>query len=210
MRIQFLYIAIFCSLSIFSIAASETFVLLLGPSGSGKSTMIHLLQEKDSRFVYIKPYTTRPLRPGEVDKIHISREEMEEMERRGELLAINYIYGIYYATPKTTIDQALVEGNYPILDWPVFEIEKMHAVYGDVLLNVYVFPESIEELHRRLALDGRDVDGKRALEGARELQCYYAGEFDQWIDLHIQNDRGQEQLSVDRIYKALMERIQNE
>ncbi|HBD04983.1 TPA: hypothetical protein DCZ32_00830, partial [Candidatus Uhrbacteria bacterium] len=54
-------------------------LLLLGPSGVGKSAIIDELSKLDSRFVYISPYMTRPLRQGERNKIAVSDEQMDEM-----------------------------------------------------------------------------------------------------------------------------------
>jgi len=103
------------------------FLLLLGPSGVGKSSIIEELLQLDSRFVYISPFMTRALREGEKNKISISGEEMDKMWNRGELLVINELYGIRYATPRLPIVQALAQGNFPVLDWPISRIEAITA-----------------------------------------------------------------------------------
>ena len=64
------------------------FLLLLGPSGVGKSAIIDELSKLDSRFVYISPYMTRPLRVGERNKVAISDKQMDKMWARGELLSV--------------------------------------------------------------------------------------------------------------------------
>lgn len=155
------------------------FLLLLGPSGVGKSSIIEELIRLDSRFVYVSPFMTRPLREGEKNKISISGGEMDEMWERGELLAINELYGIRYATPRLPIEKALAESNFPVLDWPISRIDIMRQAFPGQLCVVYISPPSIEALQLRLAKDGRDADGHRLHSAREELEAHnsfrYAG-----------------------------------
>lgn len=199
--IRYLLILIFFTAPL--CAEEGKFLLLLGPSGVGKSTIIRHLKEMDSRFVYVSPYTTRELRPGETDKVHVSLEAIQQLEQEGKLLTVNVIYGIYYATPKEVIDMALSEGNIPILDWPVSNMDVMLDNYGPNLLTVYVEPESLDELERRLANDGRDREGKRFAAGKEELLRYYSGEFDSLIHLKILNRQGEDLEVASRIYEIV-------
>ena len=185
------------------------FILILGPSGVGKSTIIHHLQEMDSRFVYISPYTTRDLRPGETDKIHVSLEEMQELEREGKLLTINKIYDTYYATPKPLIDQALASQQFPILDWPVDKMRVMQEAYKKRIFSVYIEPENLKSLQEHLCRDGRDPDGRRLAAGLEELERYDQGEFDAWLDMKVVNIEGQDQLVAETLHSALIHRSVN-
>jgi guanylate kinase len=165
------------------------FLLLLGPSGCGKSTIIRKLRDMDTRYTYISPYITRPLREGEADKVSISNQEMDDMNARGELLVINEIYGIRYATPRTLITEAFACRQFPVLDWPVDRLSIMSDAFGyDRLFVVYVAPPSLKELHRRLQLDGRDADGVRFEAGRQEWFQYEAGEFDDVINLRVTSE----------------------
>lgn len=155
------------------------FLLLLGPSGVGKNSIIEELIRLDNRFVYISPFMTRPLREGEINKISISGEKMDELLSRGEILAVNELYGIRYATPRLPIKQALTEDNFPVLDWPISRMDIMTQAFPNQLCVVYVSPPSIEALQVRLAKDGRDTDGHRLQSAREELEIYkssrYAG-----------------------------------
>lgn len=185
-----------------SVCAEEgKFFLLLGPSGCGKSTIIHHLKEIDPRFQYVTPYTTRMLREGETDKIHVSLEEIQKLEAEGKLLTVNNIYGIYYATPKDVIDNALTLGQFPILDWPVDKIDIMITQYPNRLHVIYIEPDSLEELAQRLAKDGRDLDGQRFLKGQLELENYASGIYDTFIDLKILNKSGLSEEQAQKIYE---------
>jgi guanylate kinase len=186
-----------------TLSSENKFLLLLGPSGTGKSTIIRYLKELDDRFVYVTPYTTRALREGEVDKVHIEMSELEELKNSGKLLTVNYLYGIYYATPKDLIDSALLQGKYPVLDWPIDKLDIMEKAYGARLCKVYVEPDNVTELQRRLALDNRDKDGKRLDAGKVELENLLSGKYDQCVDLRIINKQNKAQQTALEIYQHL-------
>lgn len=186
-----------------ALSSENKFLLLLGPSGTGKSTIIRYLKELDDRFVYVTPYTTRALREGELDKVHIEMSELEELKNSGKLLTVNYLYGIYYATPKDLIDTALSQGKYPVLDWPIDKLDIMEKAYGTRLCKVYVEPDNVTELQRRLALDNRDKDGKRLDAGKVELENLLSGKYDQCVDLRIINKQNKAQQTALEIYQHL-------
>lgn len=196
------YLLLFVIFFSSSICAEEgKFFLLLGPSGCGKSTIIHHLKEIDSRFQYVSPYTTRALREGETDKIHVSIEDIEQLEAEDKLLTVNNIYGIYYATPKNVIDDALSQGQFPILDWPVDKMDIMVNNYPNDLHVIYIEPESLEELALRLKKDGRDQDGQRFAKGQLELENYASGLYDRFIDLKVLNKSGEAEEQALKIYE---------
>src|SRR3990172_3957019 len=71
-----------------------------GPSGVGKTSLVRALIAIDRRFRYIQPYTTRALRVGETEKIHVSREDLAHLRHQGKLLMVNQLYGALYGTPR--------------------------------------------------------------------------------------------------------------
>ncbi len=178
------------------------FLLLLGPSGVGKSSIIEELIHLDDRFIYISPYTTRPLREGETNKISIGTVEMMEMEKQGKFLVINKLYGISYATPRTPIEEALVANKFPILDWPVSNLRIMTDTFPNKLFLVYVSPPSIEVLKKRLNEDGRDTDGKRLERGREELEAYWSSQRSEAYDLEIVAKENRVSDIANKIYVA--------
>jgi guanylate kinase len=191
-------------LTCYTMQATAAFLLIMGPSGTGKSTIINYLKEKDSRFIYISPFTTRKLRDGEKDKIHMSLEEIQKLEQEGKILTINNCYGIYYATPKHMIDEALDNHNFPILDWPIEKLEIMDSHYSNQLYKVYIEPDNFEELTQRLSYDNRDLDGKRCKAGIQELHKLYAGDYDSCIDLRIVNKKNSAKIVAEEIYQKFI------
>lgn len=167
------------------------FLLLLGPSGVGKSSIIKELIRLDSRFVYSSPFMTRPLREGEKNKISISGEEMDEMSERGEFLVINELYGVRYATPRQPIEQALKDGNFPVLDWPISRMSVMTEAFPNQLYVVYISPPSIEVLQQRLARDDRDVEGLRLRSAREELETLKLSMHTEIYDFKIVSEENQ-------------------
>jgi len=175
--------------SLQSLFSQSKFLLLMGPSGTGKSTIIRHLKELDQRFVYVTPLTTRELREGEQDKVHVSIDEINALDSAGKLLTINNIYGIYYATPKQIIDDTLAQEKFPILDWPIEKLEIMEKTYGKQLYKAYIQPDDLKELQRRLLQDSRDKDGKRYKAGIQEINDCISGKYDKLLDLKLVNQK---------------------
>ena len=177
------------------------FLLLPGPSGVGKSAIIGELLKFDKRFVYISPYMTRPLRPGERNKVAVSDEQMDEMWRRGELLVVNKLYGgIRYGTPRLPIVEALAAGNFPVLDWPIDRLKVMTGAFPNQLFVVYVSPPSIDVLLQRLAKDGRDADGTRIANATDELQRFWSARYVGAYDYEIVSEDGRMAEIAETIY----------
>lgn len=186
------------------------FLLLLGPSGVGKSVIIVELCRLDGKFVYISPYMTRPLREGEKNKISINNKQMDETSGRGELLAINELYGIRYATPRLPIVEALTKDNFPVLDWPISRIEVMTQAFPDQLHTVYVSPPSIEVLRQRLAKDKRDTDGSRFQNASEELEAYWSCRYVGIYDFEIVSEENQVLKVAHAIYTSYLKSFRSQ
>ncbi|MFA6527893.1 MAG: orotidine-5'-phosphate decarboxylase [Candidatus Babeliales bacterium] len=184
-------------------ASEQKFLLFLGVSGAGKSTIIEELKKLDSRIIYITPYTTRVLRPGESNKISVSLEKMEQLEKEGQLLAVNKLYGTTYGTPLNPMEYALRNGQIPVIDWPISNLALMRQVFGKKLFCVYITPPNLEVLQTRLANDGRDKDGNRFLQAQRELDLLTQGAFASDIDILITNQEGNASVYAREILKRL-------
>ncbi len=174
-------------------------LLVLGVSGVGKSSIIKELLALDKRFVYIVPFTTRPSRGAEDTKISISNEAMDDLWIRGELLSINEIHGIRCGTPRSSIVQALGQGNIPVLDWPLSCLEVMRLAFPNQLYVVYVLPPSIEILQQRLIKEGRHDDGDRFQNACRELEAYKSFET-RICDLEIVSEEDKISEIAQRVY----------
>lgn len=188
---------------------NSKFLLLLGVSGVGKSTIMGYLRRLDPKFVYISPYITRQLRFGEKDKVFISDTEMDKREAMGEFLVVNPLYGIRYATPRQPIQDALMQGLYPLLDWPISKMAIMQHAFPNQLHSIYIEPPSLEELQRRLNNDDRDADGHRLASGKEELLQLYAGDYDRLYDARIIAHDMREDEAARAVYDLYLMAIHN-
>ena len=145
----------------------DKFLLICGVFGVGKTTIIKKIISLDGRFSYISPFVTRPLRPGEMDKISISEKIFLEMENRQEFVIVNEFFGIKYGTPKKLIDESFNNYKFPILDWQAKDLEKIVSLYGDKLFIVYLLPPSLNSLLNRIGKDSRNSQEKRIEEIGR-------------------------------------------
>jgi len=177
------------------------FLLLLGPSGVGKSAIIEELIKLDSRFTYISPFTTRPLRNGERNKISISSEEIDIMWSEGKLLVVNELYdGIRYATPLLPIIQSLLREHFPVLDWPVAQMSTIIKAFSNQLYSVYIFPPSIDILHEHISKDGRDNTGIRFESACNELKEFFSQKYDNLYNMSIVSEEGKLSTVANAIY----------
>lgn len=179
--------------------SNQKFLLLLGPSGVGKSAIMKELRLMDSSFTYISPLMTRALRLGETDKVPVSESELDEMERQGKFLAVNQLYGVRYATPREPIEKAFRNGNFPLLDWPVQNIQTMLGAFPGRTFTVYIAPPDLSTLERRLS-DGRDINRARYEAGERELHAFYAGTYHDVVNYRVVNPEQETRKTAEKIY----------
>lgn len=138
----------------------RTFILLLGPSAIGKSTLIKAInQQTNNSFEYISPYTTRPLREGETDKVGVDNATFDILESSGDFIYVNHLYQVRYGTPLAPIKHALEFGKTPILDFPLDKVPQLVRPDYD-LFNIYVFPETSDSWMEKLDSCGRNTNGR--------------------------------------------------
>ena len=148
-------------------------IVFSGPSGVGKGTVRQeILSTPDHKFEYSVSMTTRAQRPGEVDGkdyFFRSREEFEELIRKGQMLEYAEYVGNYYGTPLTYVNETLDKGIDVFLE---IEVQGALQVKKKVPDAVFIFltPPDLNELQERLV--GRGTDSEEVIaqriERARE------------------------------------------
>ena len=79
-------------------------IVISGASGVGKGTVMKAMMEKRKDLFFSVSATTRPPRPGEVDGkdyYFVTRQDFEELIRRGEMLEYDEHAKNYYGTPRS-------------------------------------------------------------------------------------------------------------
>ena len=135
-------------------------MIVSAASGTGKSSLTRALVAADPRTVLSISHTTREIRGKEkngIDYFFVSETEFEDMIARGEFVEHAKLYGSYYGTSRSMIENLLNSGNNVVLeiDWQGADQVVMHYPSA---IRVFLLPPSIEELKSRLMLRGRDSE----------------------------------------------------
>lgn len=138
--------------------------IVTGPSAVGKGAICRALLKRQPQVRFSVSLTTRPARPGEangVEYIFVSHEEFQRQAAAGELLEWAEVYGRWYGTPRSGVEQAIGRGQDIILDIDIQGAAKVRSLYPDAL-SVFVIPPTIEELGSRMRRRGTESeDGVR-------------------------------------------------
>jgi guanylate kinase len=152
-------------------------IVMSAPSGSGKTSLANRALEEIPKLKFSVSHTTRKPRPGEQDQVEyffVSEKEFEEMIEQNTFLEHAQVYGNYYGTSRTFVDEQLSVGYDVLLDLDVQGAAQVKKSYPEAIL-VFVFPPSLEVLKERLknrGLDDAGVIDKRLRIAKREIKCY--------------------------------------
>lgn len=165
------------------------------PAGTGKTTLIRRLTREMLQVIESVSYTSREKRPQEkegVDYHFISREEFEKKIQAKDFLEYVELYGDYYGTSKSWVEERLSQGKHVFLVIDTQGAMNLKGAFDAVF--VFIEPPSLEELKRRL--EGRKTESLEVIQkrldwAKREL------EMSRFYDYCIVND------DLDHAYESL-------
>ena len=149
--------------------------MIVAPSGTGKSTMIKRLKLDFPSITESVSFTTRPIRPGEIDGqsyFFISLEKFLGMRDNNEFLEWAEVHGNYYGTSKKFVEDSLLAGKNLLFDLDVQGTDSMKAHFGKEANVIFISPPSVEELEKRLRHRGTEntqVINLRLMNAQKEL-----------------------------------------
>jgi len=150
-------------------------IVIVAPSGTGKSTMIKRLKIDFPSLIESVSYTTRPMRPGEIDGksyFFISREEFSKMRDQNEFLEWAEVHGNFYGTSKKFVEECLTDGMHLLFDLDVQGTDSIKNYFGNNANVIFISPPSVDELEKRLRNRGTEntqVINLRLMNAHKEL-----------------------------------------
>jgi guanylate kinase len=185
--------------------------IISAPSGSGKTTLVNELRQYVPQLEFSVSFTTRSPRGSEQDgrEYHfITRGEFEAMIERDEFLEYAQVFGNYYGTAKSVLQQAKARGNDVLLDIDV-QGERQVKQKMPEAVSIFVLPPSRAELESRLrkrslseGMQNEETIRRRLDTARREIEKYPN------YDYILINDRLEQ--SVDRLQAIVLgERIRH-
>lgn len=128
-------------------------LVVSGPSGSGKSTIIQkCLQLGEFPLEFSVSATSRQPRPGELDgkDYHfINREQFLIKKEKGEFLEAAEVHGNLYGTLKESVQQAVQQGRWVLLDIDAQGYKQVRQTMPQVV-SFFVRLPNIEAYEHRL------------------------------------------------------------
>lgn len=147
--------------------------------------------------------TTREKRPNEVhekDYYFLSVDEFKAKIKNDEFLEWEEVYkDRFYGTLKKEVERILNDGYVAIFDVDVEGGLQIRKQFGRQLLDVFVMPPSVDDLHKRLvarATESEDSLFKRLDKAEKEMN--YAFRFDHVIVNSVLEDAKSDAVKVVR------------
>ncbi|WP_066804598.1 guanylate kinase [Moraxella oblonga] len=155
--------------------STGTLFIITAASGTGKTSLVKELLANTKDIVVSISHTTRQPRRGEVNGEHYyftNQEEFIRLVGESEFLEHAEVFGNYYGTSKTAVNDLLNAGMDVILeiDWQgALQVKKLMPQ----AVMIFILPPSREALRSRLI--GRDQDSLQVIEkrlagSVREMQ----------------------------------------
>ena len=145
-------------------AASGHLYVIAAPSGAGKTSLVKALLALEPSLRFSISYTTRKMRPNEVngrDYHFISHADFERMIDSGEFLEHAQVFDNYYGTSRTQVEQMLAQGTSVILEIDWQGAQQIRSTLPSCR-SIFILPPSRAELERRLR--GRGTDDAAVIE----------------------------------------------
>lgn len=179
-------------------SSNALLLIVSGPTGSGKTTLCDRMLREVENVQRVITSTTRDMRAGEVDKqdyYFFSVETFEQKIEAGEFYEYAKVFQRYYGTLKKEIDEKLSRNidlllNIDVQGAATFRkaAQSNDALRGN-LVTVFVRPDSIDEIRKRLIGRGDDNEREiaRRLESV-EMELQQAEHYDYIIDSKTKDD----------------------
>lgn len=151
-------------------------IIISSPSGGGKTSVIKYLLSNHANMVHSVSYTTRPMRPGQIDNGYyhfVDEKTFRDGVNAGQFAEWAEVHNHLYGTPIEPLERLLAAGKDIVLDVDVVGGMNLKALYKERAISIFLLPPSIEELERRLSerrTDSAEVRKVRLQNAIEEMK----------------------------------------
>ena len=145
-------------------------IILSSPSGGGKTTISKEILDTDKNIMLSISATTRKPRIDEkeaVDYYFKTFDEFNELKNSGEFLEYAEVYGNFYGTLKSYVNQMLNSGYDVLFDIDHQGASQIKEKMPDQVLSIFITPPTIDSLRKRL--EKRAQDSETEIENRLKL-----------------------------------------
>ena len=145
------------------------------PSGAGKTSITRRLLGLDDQLRLSVSWTTRPIRPGEIDGqdyTFVDQATFDAKVAADGFLEHAGVFGKSYGTPRDYVDESLAEGHDILFDIDWKGAQQIRARMPDDVVSIFILPPSkshLEERLRRRAQDDEATVARRMAEANDEI-----------------------------------------
>jgi guanylate kinase len=157
--------------------SSGTLYIVSAPSGAGKTSLVNALIKDDKRVSVSVSHTTRGKRPGEEHGVNyhfVSHDEFKALIDKNDFLEHAEVFGNFYGTSRSTLQQVLDRGDDLILEIDWQGARQVRELMPEAR-SIFILPPNLEALRQRLDGRGQDSDeiiAGRMKEAVSEMQHY--------------------------------------
>jgi guanylate kinase len=135
--------------------------VISAPSGAGKTSLVNQLLNILKWVGVCTSHTTRKPRIGELDGVEYhftSNENFEDLIKDDALIEYANVFGNYYGTAKSEIDNLIESGKDVILEIDWQGARQVKALYPKRTVSIFILPPSLQSLEERLRKRNKDPD----------------------------------------------------
>ena len=167
---------------------SGTLYIVSAPSGAGKTSLVNALIKEDRQIRVSVSHTTRAMRPGEQHGVNyhfVVHEEFKALIAQGDFLEHAEVFGNFYGTSRSALQQTLDQGYDLILEIDWQGAQQVRKLMPQAL-SVFILPPSQEALRQRL--DGRGQDSEEIIAGRMKEAVSEMVHYDEYDYVIINDD----------------------
>jgi guanylate kinase len=168
--------------------SSGTLYIVSAPSGAGKTSLVNALIKDDQRVSVSVSHTTRGKRPGEehgVNSHFDSHDEFKALIDKNDFLEHAEVFGNFYGTSRSTLQQVLDRGDDLILEIDWQGARQVRELMPEAR-SIFILPPNLEALRQRL--DGRGQDSAEIIAGRMKEAVSEMQHYDEYEYVIINDD----------------------